>query len=96
MAHIYRWEGIFLTRTTPRREVTLMRNILPETGYVRLSQIIGNPKADPPIPPIIPVSRSTWLEGVKTGRYPKSVKLSPRVTAWRVSDIRTLIENPPE
>jgi len=73
-----------------------MRNILPETGYVRLSQIIGNPKADPPIPPIIPVSRSTWLEGVKTGRYPKSVKLSPRVTAWRVSDIRALIENPPE
>ena len=73
-----------------------MRNILPETGYVRLSQIIGNPKADPPIPPIIPVSRSTWLEGVKTGRYPKSVKLAPRVTAWKVSDIRALIENPPE
>ena len=73
-----------------------MRNILPETGYVRLSQIIGNPKADPPIPPIIPVSRSTWLEGVKTGRYPKSVKLSPRVTVWRAADIRALIENPPE
>jgi len=73
-----------------------MRNILPETGYVRLSQIIGNPKADPPIPPIIPVSRSTWLEGVKTGRYPKAVKLAPRVTAWKVSDIRALIENPPE
>jgi hypothetical protein len=73
-----------------------MRNILPETGYVRLSQIIGNPKADPPIPPIIPVSRSTWLEGVKTGRYPKSVKLSPRVVVWRAADIRALIENPPE
>jgi hypothetical protein len=83
-------------RTTPRREVTPMRNILPETGYVRLSQIIGNPKADPPIPPIIPVSRSTWLEGVKTGRYPKSVKLSPRVVVWRAADIRALIENPPE
>jgi prophage regulatory protein len=79
-----------------QEEVTAMRHILPETGYVRLSQIIGNPKADPPIPPIIPVSRSTWLEGVKTGRYPQSVKLSPRVTAWRVSDIRALIENPPE
>jgi hypothetical protein len=83
-------------RRTPRREVTPMRNILPETGYVRLSQIIGNPKADPPIPPIIPVSRSTWLEGVKTGRYPKSVKLSPRVVVWRAADIRALIENPPE
>ena len=73
-----------------------MQNILPETGYVRLSQIIGNPKANPPIPPIIPVSRSTWLEGVKTGRYPKAVKLSPRVVVWRAADIRALIENPPK
>ncbi len=73
-----------------------MRNILPETGYVRLSQIIGNSKADPPIPAIIPVSRSTWLAGVKSGRYPQPVKLGPRVTAWRVCDIRALIEKPPE
>jgi len=66
---------------------------LPQTGYVRLSQIIGNPKADPPIPAIIPVSKSTWWNGVKTGFYPKPVKLSPRCTAWRVSDIRALIES---
>ena len=73
-----------------------MRNVLPGTGYVRLPKIIGNPKADPPIPPIIPISRSTWLEGVKTGRYPKSVKLSPRVVVRRAADIRALIENLPE
>ncbi len=42
---------------------------LPETGYLRLPQIIGNPKADPPIPPIIPVSKSTWWAGVKSGRF---------------------------
>lgn len=65
---------------------------LPETGYLRLSQIIGNPKADPPIPALIPVGRSTWWEGVKTGRFPKSVKLSERVTVWRVEDIRAYIE----
>ena len=65
---------------------------LPETGYVRLSQIVGNPKAKPPIPPIIPVSKSTWWQGVKDGRFPKSVKLGPRTTAWRVEDIRALIE----
>ena len=69
---------------------------LPETGFVRLPSIIGDAKADPPIPAIIPVSRSTWLEGVKSGRYPRPVKLGPRVTAWRVSDIRALIEKPPE
>lgn len=65
---------------------------LPETGYLRLPQIIGNPKAEPPIPPIIPVSKSTWWQGVKEGRFPKSVKLGPRTTAWRVEDIRNLME----
>lgn len=65
---------------------------LPETGYVRLSQIIGDPKANPPIPAVIPVSKSTWWNGIKEGRFPQSVKLGPRTTAWRVEDIRRLIE----
>ena len=69
----------------------MIRNTLPETGYVRLSQIIGDHKSDPPIPAIFPVSRSTWWAGVKSGRYPQPVKLSMRCTAWRVSDIRALI-----
>ena len=65
---------------------------LPETGFLRLNQIIGNPKAEPPIPAVIPVSKSTWWEGVKSGRYPKPVKsLGLRITAWRVEDIRALI-----
>jgi prophage regulatory protein len=64
---------------------------LPETGYVRLSQIVGNPNADPPIPPIIPISKSTWWAGVRSGRYPSSVKLGPRITVWRIEDIRKLI-----
>jgi prophage regulatory protein len=66
---------------------------LPETGFLRLNQIIGNPKAEPPIPAVIPVSKSTWWEGVKSGRYPKPVKsLGLRITAWRVEDILALIE----
>ena len=65
---------------------------LPETGYLRLPQIIGNQKSDPPIPAIIPVSKSTWWQGVKSGRYPKPVKLSTRVTAWSVESIRELIK----
>lgn len=64
---------------------------LPETGYLRLPQIIGNPKTVPPTLPLIPVSKSTWWDGVKSGRFPKPVKLGPRVTAWRVEDIRALI-----
>jgi prophage regulatory protein len=66
-------------------------NQLPETGFLRLSQIIGNPKANPPIPPIIPVKKSCWWQMVRDGRAPKPVKLGPRVTAWKVEDIRALI-----
>jgi len=65
---------------------------LPDTGYVRLRQIIGDPDADPPIPAIIPVSKTSWWAGIKSGRFPQPVKLGPRTTAWRVSDIRSLIE----
>jgi prophage regulatory protein len=66
--------------------------ILPGTGFVRLQQIIGDPKANPPIPPIIPIGRSSWWAGVKSGRYPKAHKLGPRTTVWKVEDIRALIE----
>jgi hypothetical protein len=65
-------------------------NSLPEIGYIRLAQIVGDKKAG--IPAIIPVSKSTWWAGVKSGRYPKSIKLSKRCTAWRVSEIRNLVD----
>ena len=65
---------------------------LPEIGYVRLPQIIGDRKSDPPIPALIPVSRSTWLAGVKSGRFPTPRKLGSRITVWDVRDIRALIQ----
>ena len=55
------------------------------TGYVRLADILG------PAGPL-PISRSSWWAGVKTGRYPAPVKLGPRITAWRVEDILALME----
>jgi prophage regulatory protein len=57
----------------------------PEIGFVRLQQIIA------PHGPI-PVSASSWWSGIKAGRFPKPVKVSTRITAWRVSDIRALID----
>ena len=66
-------------------------NQLPPTGFLRVSQIVGRPKATPPVPPIIPVSESSWWAGVKAGKYPPPVKLGPRTTAWRIEDIRALI-----
>lgn len=65
-----------------------MQHQLPETGYLRLPQIIGGKGH----PPLIPVGKSTWWAGVKTGRFPKPVKLGPRITAWKVEDIRALIK----
>ncbi len=65
---------------------------LPETGFLRLTQIIGDPKAKPPIPAIIPVGKSSWWQGCRSGRFPKPVKLGPRTTAWPVEAIRALIE----
>ena len=64
---------------------------LPEVGYLRLPQILGDASRDPPIPPVIPVSKSSWWQGIKEGRFPKPVKLGPKTTAWRVDDIRSLI-----
>lgn len=51
---------------------------------LRLKEIIG-PNG------LIPVSRSSWLNKVATGEYPKPVKLGPRTTAWRSQDIADLI-----
>lgn len=58
-------------------------NLLPATGFVRLSTILK----------LIPISKSSWWAGVQSGRYPKSVKLSTRTTAWRVEDIYKLIND---
>jgi prophage regulatory protein len=55
----------------------------PETGYVRLPQVLA----------VFPVSKSTWWAGVRSGRYPQATRaLGRRITAWRVEDIRALIE----
>jgi predicted DNA-binding transcriptional regulator AlpA len=56
--------------------------LLPETGFVRLPTILK----------IIPVSKSTWWNGVKSGQFPKAVKIGERITAWRAEDIKKLVE----
>jgi prophage regulatory protein len=65
---------------------------LPETGYLRLTQIVGNPKTGAPA--IIPVSKSTWWAGVRSGRYPQPTRaLGDRITCWSVESIRALVES---
>ena len=73
-------------------------NPLPESGFLRISHLIGDPgdpEADPPKPPIpaiIPVGKSSIWAWVKAGRFPAPVKIGPRVTAWDVRAIRQFLD----
>ena len=60
----------------------LSRPILPETGFLRLPQVLA----------LIPISRSAWWAGIRAGKYPAGLKLGRKTTVWRAEDIRALIE----
>ena len=59
-------------------------------GFIRISHIIGDPRRG--IKPTIPVSRATWYAGVRSGKYPKPIRLSEGVSVWRASDIDNLCQ----
>lgn len=63
---------------------------LPETGFLRVYQIVGDKKKK--IPALIPIGRTTFLNRVREGIYPQPIKITERTTAWRVEDIRALID----
>jgi predicted DNA-binding transcriptional regulator AlpA len=60
-----------------------MINHISSTGFLRLRQVLA----------LVPICKSAWWEGCKTGRFPKPVKLGPRTTAWRAEDIAALVKN---
>ncbi|OYZ13418.1 MAG: transcriptional regulator [Polaromonas sp. 16-63-31] len=57
--------------------------VLPESGFVRLPTVLA----------VFPVCASTWWKGIQDGKWPKGVKLSARVTAWKVEDIKALLQS---
>jgi predicted DNA-binding transcriptional regulator AlpA len=59
-----------------------MNTSIPSTGFLRLPQVLS----------LVPISKSAWWEGCKTGRFPKPVKLGPRTTAWKAEDITALVK----
>jgi predicted DNA-binding transcriptional regulator AlpA len=68
---------------TDEQDDPMQSKTIPEVGFLRLPQVLA----------VIPVSRSTWWAGVKSGRYPRPTRaLGRRITAWRAEDIRSLIE----
>ena len=67
---------------THKRKPHIYARELPAHGYARLETVLT----------VVPVGRSTWWKGVKDGRFPTGVKLGPRLTVWKVEDIRKLLE----
>ncbi|CAM5775566.1 hypothetical protein LMIY3S_05088 [Labrys miyagiensis] len=63
-----------------------LASILKHKGFLRIGDVLA-PRGP------IPVCRSNWWAGIKTGRYPAPVKLGPRTTAWRIEDIEKLIHD---
>ncbi len=58
-----------------------MTTSLPQTGFVRLTQVLS----------VFPVGKSTWWAGVKSGKYPAPIKLGANTTVWKAEDIHALI-----
>ena len=58
-----------------------MAPVHPET-LIRLPQVLNR----------FPVSRSGWYQGVKDGKFPPPIKLGPKTSAWRESDVNRLIQ----
>ena len=60
---------------------------LPASGYIRQKKLI---------PDVVPISNATLWRKVKSGEFPAPVKLSKRITAWRVADVKEWLESKAE
>lgn len=66
------------TKKLPRKSITLPDD---DDAVVRLSTVLG----------VYPVSKTAWRDGVRSGRFPRPVKLGPRAIGWRAGQIRELL-----
>src|SRR5262249_34015687 len=65
-----------------RMKTKTVHETSPLIGFVRLPQVLE----------IFPISKSAWWQGIRSGRFPKPIRLGPRTVAWRAQDIHDLIE----
>jgi len=70
------------SKTTTNAAVPTNNITITSMGFLRLPDVLKR----------VPVSRSTWWAGIKSGNYPKPVKLSTRTSAWLSADIEKLCE----
>ena len=53
---------------------------------IRVNSIVGKNG-------ILPISKATFWASVKSGRFPKPIKLGPNITCFKLSEIEALVEN---
>ena len=63
---------------SPMDKVNQLRVVMPQAGYIRQALLI---------PGILPISPATLWRWVSIGKFPKPIKISSKVTAWRVEDV---------
>ncbi len=61
---------------------------LPDSAFVRLRQLLSSA--------VIPFSATTTWRRVREGTFPRPVRISPQITAWRVGQIREWLRCPSE
>lgn len=67
-------------------------DLLPDSAMLREADLVRSPKRPHATTPL-PFSAPTLWRKVRAGTFPKPVKLSERVTAWKVGDVRAWIDN---
>ena len=60
---------------------------LPDSAFIREAQLVQSPKR-PDTPAPLPFSAPTLWRKVKAGTFPRPIKLSERVTAFKVGEVR--------
>jgi prophage regulatory protein len=74
----------------PTAKATIIHSVfdaLPDSAFIRESQLVTSPKR-PDNPAPLPFSAPTLWRKVKNQTFPKPHRLSERVTAWKVSEVR--------
>lgn len=82
-----------IAASIPAQKATIHQSVfdaLPDSAFIRESQLVQSPKR-PETPAPLPFSAPTLWRKVKNGSFPKPARLSQRVTAWKVGDVRAWI-----
>ncbi|MDE2174171.1 MAG: hypothetical protein KGJ54_02630 [Betaproteobacteria bacterium] len=80
------------TAQNPRRSratyAPVTTDLTPD-ARIKLAQIIGDPKARPPIPGVFPVGKTTLYKLMGLGLFPAPIKPFPgcRASYWRYGDV---------